>query len=87
MKVKAVVVLSLLALSVLQSAAADIRPDLSPDIDVDPEMLQYLDQLYNSAKELQRPLVNGELNLLPQDIDGFANSIRCFTGTNTFCIM
>lgn len=81
MKVDGVVVFSLLVLVQLQpSAAGTSKNDVYPD----PEMLQYLDKLYNSAKELQRPLVNGELNLLPEHTDGFANSIRCFTGIAFF---
>lgn len=48
---------------------------------LDPEMLQYLDRLYQHAKQLGRPLVNGEMNLLPEKApSGFANSIRCFSG-------
>ena len=46
----------------------------------DPEMLQYLEQVFKDAKSLNRPLVEGELNLLPQGKEGFANTIRCFFG-------
>lgn len=46
----------------------------------DPEMLHYLEQLFQDAKRLNRPLVKGELNLMPRGKDGFANTIRCFFG-------
>lgn len=46
----------------------------------DPEMLQYLEQVFEDAKSLNRPLVKGELNLLPRGKDGFSNTIRSFFG-------
>ncbi len=44
------------------------------------EVVRYLDQIYDQAQELGRPLVNGEMNLLPEGVEGFANSVRCFYG-------
>ena len=46
----------------------------------DPEMLQYLEDAFQRAKHLNRPMVNGEVNLLPQGKKGFSNTIRCFFG-------
>ena len=46
----------------------------------DPEMLQYLEKVFEDAKSLNRPLVQGELNLLPPGKEGFANTVRCFFG-------
>ena len=46
----------------------------------DPEMLQHLRYLFLGAKQLGRPLMNGEMNLLPDRAKGFANSVRCFSG-------
>ena len=45
----------------------------------DPEMMQYLDKLFQDAKKVNR-FANGELNLLPVKSSGFANTIRCFSG-------
>lgn len=35
----------------------------------------YLNRVYQRAKD--RPLRNGELNLAPDESDGFANTVRC----------
>ncbi len=51
-----------------------------PLSDPDPEMLHHLRQLFLGAKLLGRPLVNGEMNLLPDRTKGFANSVKCFSG-------
>lgn len=76
MKVAALTFLAVLSLMLLQSAAAATEQEPFPD----PETLQYLDRLYKNVKKLRRPLVMGELNLLPEHSEGFANSVRCFTG-------
>ena len=47
---------------------------------LDPEMLQYLEKVFEDAKSLNRPLVQGELNLLPLGKEGFANTVYCFFG-------
>ena len=52
----------------------------TPDHSLDPEMLQYLEKVFEDAKSLKRPLVQGELNLLPPGKEGFANRVRLFFG-------
>ena len=37
----------------------------------------YLNRVYQRAKD--RPLQNGEFNLLPDEKDGFANTVRCLS--------
>ncbi len=51
-----------------------------PAAQTDPEMVQYLQDQFARAKDLNRPMVNGEVNLLPQGMEGFSNGIRCFFG-------
>ena len=70
------VLFSLLAALLQLHSAVGTRKDIFPD----PETLRYLDTLYENVVNLQRPLVNGDLNLLPEHTEGFANSVRCFTG-------
>lgn len=53
----------------------DRRVDPPP---IDPEVLQYLTQLFQTVKESGRQPVDGELNLLPDESKGFANMVRCF---------
>lgn len=48
---------------------------------VDPEVLQFLTQLFEKVKESGRKPVDGELNLLPDESKGFANVVRCFPDT------
>ena len=59
------------------SASRSSSPDFTPDR----ETLNYLDSLYERAKQLGRPLVEGKMNLLPNiNSPGFADSVECFTG-------
>ena len=46
----------------------------------DPEMLQYLEKVFEDAKSSNRPLVQGELNLLPPGKEGFASTVHSFFG-------
>lgn len=76
-KTAAAILLSLQAVLLFQSVSASrTKPELFPD----PEMLHYLENLYQRVKELRRPLVEGEMNLLPEHVQGFANSVMCFSG-------
>ena len=52
----------------------------TPAHPLDPEMLQYLEKVFEDAKSLNRPLIQGELNLLPPGKEGFANAVHCFFG-------
>lgn len=72
---------SLRAAAIMLSFAATCSSSSSPAAAPfpDPEMLHYLDTLYDQAKQLGRPLLNGEMNLLPKNTQGFANSVRCFS--------
>ena len=78
---------ALLLLAVVTSASKTATTtgdsSISPGTPIpfpDPELLRYLRQLYQGVKLLGRPLVNGELNLLPERAQGFANSVKCFSG-------
>lgn len=75
MNIAAGILLSLQAVLLFQSVAAS-KSEVFPD----PETLQYLENLYQRVKDLHRPLVEGEMNLLPEQVQGFANSVMCFSG-------
>ena len=52
----------------------------TPAHPLDPEVLQYLEKVFEDAKSLSRPLVQGQLNLLPPGKEGFANRFLLFFG-------
>ena len=45
----------------------------------DPDVIQYLTEVFNGVKGSGRKPVNEELNLLPDENEGFANMVRCFS--------
>ena len=73
------VLLLLTQSAITAERALDAGPATQP-IMPDPEMLQYLRQLFQGAKQLGRPMINGEMNLLPDGTKGFSNSLKCFSG-------
>lgn len=80
MKSTTAVALSTYAILLLVAQQSALLTASSPLLIPDPEMLEYLDSLFESVKQLGRPLLNGEMNLLPAKDRGFANSVRCFSG-------
>ena len=57
----------------------------------DPDMVQYLTEVFNGVKGSGRKPINEELNLLPDEREGFANMVKCFPadylGEYTVCFI
>ena len=51
----------------------------SPPPVSDPDIVQYLTEVFNGVKGSGRKPINEELNLLPDESEGFANMVRCFS--------
>ena len=64
-----------MCLSLLLAAFAVHTP---PPI-TDPDIVQYLTEVFNGVKGSGRKPINEELNLLPDESEGFANMVRCFS--------
>ena len=64
-------------LSLLLAVFAVHTPRSSPA--TDPDVVQYLTEVFDRVKGSGRKPVNEELNLLPDENEGFANMVRCFS--------
>lgn len=64
-------------LSLLLAVFAGHTPRSSPTSD--PDVVQYLTKVFDGVKGSGRKPVNEELNLLPDESEGFANMVRCFS--------
>ena len=65
-------------LSLLLAAFAVHTPRSPPPVS-DPDIVQYLTEVFNGVKGSGRKPINEELNLLPDESEGFANMVRCFS--------
>lgn len=45
----------------------------------DPDVVDYLKEVFDGVKGSGRKPINEELNLLPNESEGFANMVRCFS--------
>lgn len=66
-------------LSLLLAAFAVPHSPRSPPPATDPDIVQYLTEVFNGVKGSGRKPINEELNLLPDESEGFANMVRCFS--------
>lgn len=64
-------------LSLVFAVFAAHTPRSSPA--TDPDVVQYLTEVFNGVKGSGRKPINEELNLLPDESEGFANMVRCFS--------
>lgn len=67
-----------MCLSLLLTAFA-VHTPRSPPPASDPDIVQYLTEVFNGVKGSGRKPINEELNLLPDESEGFANMVRCFS--------
>ncbi len=67
-----------MCLSLLLVAFAVHTPRSPPPL-TDPDIVQYLTEVFNGVKGSGRKPINEELNLLPDESEGFANMVRCFS--------
>ena len=65
-----------LSLLLAAFAAHTVR---SPPPITDPDIVQYLTEVFNGVKGSGRKPINEELNLLPDESEGFANMVRRFS--------
>lgn len=63
--------------SLILAVFAAHTPRSSPA--TDPDVVQYLTEVFDRVKGSGRKPVNEELNLLPDENEGFANMVRCFS--------
>ena len=78
-------VLCLFALTTRAVVADGSDASASDDDAVDSESspaVQYLQQLFRRFKESNRAFGDGEMNLLPDETKGFANTVHCFRAQN-----
>lgn len=68
-----------LSLMLAAFAVHSPRSRRSPPPATDPDMVQYLTEVFNGVKGSGRKPINEELNLLPDESEGFANMVRCFS--------
>ena len=67
-------------LSLLLAAfAVHTGPSRSRSPATDPDIVQYLTEVFDGVKGSGRKPINEELNLLPDEREGFANMVRCFS--------
>lgn len=66
-------------LSLLLAAFAVPHSPRSPPSATNPDVVQYLTEVFNGVKGSGRKPINEELNLLPDESEGFANMVRCFS--------